>query len=114
MVSCGLNKNRIMEYKLSEQELKDLMHRSWLKAKNFYSGNTDEYFYDYFESEKKQLTIHGVMHPLPSKDEMTLELNTMLTELNKDVKPSYLKRSVLKGVEIGFKKCYEYVKGNCA
>lgn len=50
-----------MEYKLSEQELKDLMHRSWLKAKNFYSGNTDEYFYDYFESEKKQLTIHGVV-----------------------------------------------------
>ncbi|MFV9549645.1 hypothetical protein [Algibacter sp. PT7-4] len=49
-----------MEYKLSEQELKDLMHRSWLKAKNFYSGNTDEYFYDYFESEKKQLTIHVV------------------------------------------------------
>lgn len=49
-----------MEYKLSEQELKDLMHRSWLKAKKFYSGKTDEYFYDHFESEKKQLTIHVV------------------------------------------------------
>lgn len=49
-----------MEYKLSEQELKDLMHRTWLKAKNFYRGNTDEYFYDYFESEKKQLPIHIV------------------------------------------------------
>lgn len=49
-----------MEYKLSEQELKDLMHRSWLKAKKFYSGKTDEYFYDYFESEKKQLHIHVV------------------------------------------------------
>ena len=55
-----------MEYKLSEQELKDLMHRSWLKAKNFYSGNTDrntdQYFYDYFEIEKKQLIIHSVVH----------------------------------------------------
>lgn len=50
-----------MEYKLSEQELKDLMHRSWLKAKKFYSGKTDEYFYDYFEREKKQLPIHGVV-----------------------------------------------------
>ena len=50
-----------MEYKLSEQELKDLMHRSWLKAKNFYKGQEDEYFYDYFESEKKQLTIHSVV-----------------------------------------------------
>jgi len=49
-----------MEYKLSEQELKDLMHRSWLKAKKFYSGKTDEYFYDYFESEKKQLPIYVV------------------------------------------------------
>ncbi|WP_271856091.1 hypothetical protein [Patiriisocius marinus] len=50
-----------MEYKLSEQELKDLMHRTWLKAKKFYAGKTDEYFYDYFESEKKQLSIHGVV-----------------------------------------------------
>jgi len=50
-----------MEYKLSEQELKDLMHRTWLKAKKFYSGKEDEYFYDYFESEKKQLPIHVVM-----------------------------------------------------
>lgn len=56
-----------MEYRLSEQELKDLMHRSWLKAKNFYSGNTDEYFYDYFESEKKQLTIHSVVKSLKDK-----------------------------------------------
>ena len=46
-----------MEYKLSEQELKDLMLRSWLKAKKFYSGKTDEYFYDHFESEKKQLLL---------------------------------------------------------
>lgn len=50
-----------MDYKLSEQELKDLMHRTWLKAKKFYTGKTDEYFYDYFESEKKQLPIYGVM-----------------------------------------------------
>jgi hypothetical protein len=50
-----------MEYKLSEQELKDLMHRTWLKAKKFYSGKEDEYFYEYFESEKKQLPIHGVV-----------------------------------------------------
>ena len=49
-----------MKYTLSEQELKDLMHRSWLKAKKFYNGKTDEYFYDYFESEKKQLPIHVV------------------------------------------------------
>ena len=49
-----------MEYKLSEQELKDLMHRTWLKAKKFYSGKTDEYFYDHFESEKKQLTLTDV------------------------------------------------------
>ena len=50
-----------MEYKLSEQELKDLMHRTWLKAKKFYSGKTDEYFYDHFESEKKQLTLTDVV-----------------------------------------------------
>jgi len=50
-----------MEYKLSEQELKDLMHRSWLQGKKFYSGKTDEYFYDYFEIEKKQLPIHVVV-----------------------------------------------------
>lgn len=50
-----------MEYKLSEQELKDLMHRSWLKAKKFYTGKTDEYFFDYFESEKKQLPIYSVV-----------------------------------------------------
>tara|TARA_R110000764_G_scaffold193277_1_gene278542 strand:- start:506 stop:805 length:300 start_codon:yes stop_codon:yes gene_type:complete len=62
----------------------------------------------------QQLILSGVMQPLPSKEEMTLELKTMLKELNKDVKPSYLKRSVLKGVEIGFKKCYQYVTGNCA
>lgn len=48
-----------MEYKLSEQELKDLMHRTWLQSKKFYSGKTDEYFYDYFESEKKQFAISG-------------------------------------------------------
>jgi hypothetical protein len=52
-----------MKYKLSEQELKDLMHRSWLKAKKFYKGQTDEYFYDHFENEKKQLTIHNVVVP---------------------------------------------------
>jgi hypothetical protein len=63
---------------------------------------------------KEKFSLYSVMHPLPSKEEMTLELNTMLKELNKDVKPSYLKRSVLKGVEIGFKKCYDYVTGNCA
>ena len=62
----------------------------------------------------QQLILSGVMQPLPSKEEMTLELNTMLKELNKDVKPSYLKRSVLKGVEIGFKTCYQYVTGNFA
>lgn len=84
-----------------------------------------EYDQEFFEINEEQLhiiskelnklfSLNGVMHPLPSKEEMTLELNTMLTELNKDVKPSYLKRSVLKGVEIGFKKCYEYVTGNCA
>jgi hypothetical protein len=50
-----------MEYRLSEKELKDLMRRSWLEAKNFYKGQTDEYFYDFFESEKKQLTIHVVV-----------------------------------------------------
>ena len=50
-----------MEYKLSEQELKDLMHRTWLKAKNFYKGQTDEYFYDHFENEKKQLLIQHVV-----------------------------------------------------
>lgn len=50
-----------MEYKLIEQELQDLMHRCWLKAKKFYNGKTDEYFYDHFESEKKQLTIHSVV-----------------------------------------------------
>ena len=49
-----------MKYTLSEQELKDLMHRSWLQGKKFYSGKTNEYFYDYFESEKKQLPIHVV------------------------------------------------------
>ena len=53
-----------MEYKLSEQELKDLMHRTWLKAKKFYTGKTDEYFFDYFESEKKQLPIYGVSSTL--------------------------------------------------
>lgn len=50
-----------MDYKLSEQELQDLMHRCWLKAKKFYNGKTDEYFYDHFESEKKQLLIHSVV-----------------------------------------------------
>ena len=50
-----------MEYKLSEQELKDLMHRTWLKAKNFYKGKTDEYFYDYFESEKNKLESCNVL-----------------------------------------------------
>jgi hypothetical protein len=50
-----------MSYKLSEQELQDLMHRCWLKAKKFYNGKTDEYFYDHFESEKKQLLIHSVV-----------------------------------------------------
>ena len=59
-----------MEYRLSEQELKDLMHRSWLKAKNFYSGKTDEYFYDYFESEKKQLPIHVVVKSFYCYDEL--------------------------------------------
>ena len=53
-----------MEYKLSEQELKDLMHQSWLKAKKFYSGKTDDYFYDYFESEKKKLTLTDVVSQL--------------------------------------------------
>ena len=53
-----------MEYILSEQELKDLMHRSWLKAKKFYTGKIDEYFYEHFESEKKQLTIHSVVKSL--------------------------------------------------
>ena len=57
-----------MKYKLSEQELKDLMHRTWLKAKKFYSGKTDEYFYDHFESEKKQLTLTDVVVELPSKN----------------------------------------------
>ena len=73
-----------MEYKLSEQELKDLMHRTWLKAKKFYSGKEDEYFYDYFESEKKQLPIHNVSQQrellidcvrtcLKDKDSITVE-----------------------------------------
>lgn len=56
-----------MEYKISEQELQDLMHRCWLKAKKFYNGKTDEYFYDYFESEKKQLPIYGVSNRFDSK-----------------------------------------------
>tara|TARA_R110002049_G_scaffold231127_2_gene403398 strand:+ start:4334 stop:4468 length:135 start_codon:yes stop_codon:yes gene_type:complete len=42
-----------MEYKLSEQELKDLMHKTWLKAKNFYTGKSNEYFYDFFNKEIK-------------------------------------------------------------
>ena len=50
-----------MEYKLSEQELKDLMHRSWLQSKKFYSGKTDEYFYEFFEAETKQLILYGVV-----------------------------------------------------
>lgn len=62
-----------MEYILSEQELKDLMHRSWLKAKRFYKGQTDEYFYDHFESEKKQLTIHSVVKSLKDKEAVTFE-----------------------------------------
>jgi hypothetical protein len=49
-----------MEYRLSEQELKDLMHRSWLKSKKFYKGQTDDYFYDFFEAETKQLNLYSV------------------------------------------------------
>tara|TARA_R110000851_G_scaffold242096_1_gene394653 strand:+ start:646 stop:966 length:321 start_codon:yes stop_codon:yes gene_type:complete len=73
-----------MEYKLSEQELKDLMHRSWLKAKNFYSGNTDEYFYDYFESEKKQLNIHSV----------SFEFNSLINRLVELLNIKYPNRQV--------------------
>ena len=50
-----------MNYNLTEQQLKDLMHRSWLKAKKFYKGQTDEYFYDFYDAEIKQLIIGGVV-----------------------------------------------------
>jgi hypothetical protein len=69
-----------MEYKLSEQELQDLMHRSWLKAKKFYSGKTDEYFYEYFESEKKQLTIHSVVKSFCECTDEPMRLAMSLTK----------------------------------
>lgn len=80
-----------MEYKLSEQELKDLMHRSWLKAKKFYSGKTDEYFYDYFEREKKQLPINGVVKSLKDKKAMSFGIWKMKC---KDIE--YIDRKLVK------------------
>ena len=35
----------------SEQELKDLMHKTWLESKRFYTGKSNIYFYSYFDSE---------------------------------------------------------------
>ena len=50
---CMKSYEKKVGYLFTEQELKDLMHRCWMKSRKFYSGKTDEYFFDYFESEKK-------------------------------------------------------------
>jgi hypothetical protein len=39
------------KYIFNEQELKDLMHKTWLESKRFYAGKSNIYFYNYFDSE---------------------------------------------------------------
>ena len=68
-----------------------------------------------FDLAKEQLfDLYSVMHPLPTKEEAEMELSTMLIEIERNTKESYLKRTILKGIEIGFKKGFNYMKGNCA
>ena len=62
---------------------------------------------------KERLRIHSVVKSLPTKQEAEIELSTMLVEIERNTKESYLKRTILKGIEIGFKKGYNYTKGNC-
>lgn len=65
------------------------------------------------KSKVKNLSLYGVRHPFPTKQEAEIELRTMLAEIEKNTKESYLKRTILKGIEIGFKKGYNYMKSNC-
>jgi hypothetical protein len=93
---------------MTKEDLRTKYERIHFTESDTPTGNLKQNYAKWLE---KELISSRVAHPLPSTREMNLELNTMLKELNKNVKSSYLKRSVLKGVEVGFKKGYDYVSG---
>lgn len=53
----------------TDQELRDLMHKCWLEAKDFYTGKTDRYFFDYYQSLNLNQT-----EPEPLTNNKQLEL----------------------------------------
>ncbi len=40
---------------INNGDLKDIMHKCWLAAKRFYTGKSDIYFFDYYQSCNNKL-----------------------------------------------------------
>lgn len=65
------------------------------------------------EADKILLDLHIVSQRselLPTKKETEVEIERELKELKLNVRESYLKNTMLKGFEIGFQKCFNWIK----